>query len=213
MYLFLLEFSCLYSYLAAPGFTCSRNERSLWLGRSRDEKMGQGPRLSCLEDSGAQEPEGCTSSVEMEPAGARAVAFQAGSASSALGPRSPGTERAGPSECPPRSVPRDLGPVAKARSVGRALVPLPILEKQNKNSGSSASAGDPRAKGDFPKFVCTPEEVGGLEGLLVVPRLGVLVEFRQRREVTLGLFTGRHACRLKMMHTVSTASRVLSGIK
>ena len=100
-----------------------------------------------------------------------------------------------------------------ARSVGRALVPLPILEKQNKNSGSSASAGDPRAKGDFPKFVCTPEEVDGLEGLLVVPRLGVLVEFRQRREATLGLFTGRHDCRLRMTHTVSIARWVLFGVK
>ena len=129
MYLFLLEFSCLYSYLAAPGFTCSRNERSLWLGRSHDEKTGQGPRLSCLEDSGAQEPEGCTSSVGMEPAGARAVAFQAGSGSSTLGPRSLGMERAGPSECPPLSVPRDLGPVANSKVSGQGSGPSPHIRE------------------------------------------------------------------------------------
>ena len=117
--------------------------------------------------------------------GARAVGFQAGSASIALGPRSPGMEGAGPSECCPHYVPRDLGPVADSKVSGQGPGPSPHIKKtRTRDPQPLREVLDP--KETSPNLSALPEEGDGLEGLLLVPRFRFLVEFRGRREVLSG---------------------------
>ena len=72
-----------------------------------------------------------------------------------------------------------------ARSVGRSLVPLPILKKtRTQDPQPLREVLEP--KETSPNLSALPEEVDGLEGLLLVPRLRFLVEFRGRREVLSG---------------------------
>ena len=61
----------------------------------------------------------------------------------------------------------------------------------------STNTGDSRPGETYPNLSALPEEVNGLKGPLLVPKLQFLMESSWRKEVHSGFLHGRHNCQLK----------------